>query len=103
MNIELHEHLMRITVDTFKRETDKLKSKIAMLEASIEQVGVECYSMRAALMSNGFTQTATGAWKPPLGKCPDFESVDLIAAVMAFVEAQRDMYDKARKYEELPK
>ena len=29
MNTELHEHLMRVTVDTFKRETDKLKAELA--------------------------------------------------------------------------
>ena len=29
MNIELHERLMRVTVDTFKRETDKLKAELA--------------------------------------------------------------------------
>ena len=103
MNIELHERLMRVTIDTFKRETDKLKLKIAMLEASSEQVGVECYSMRAALMSNGFTQTGTGEWKPPLGKRPDVEGQYVVAAAMAFVQAQRNMYDAANKYEERPK
>lgn len=103
MNTELHEHLMRVTVDTFKKEADKLKSKIAMPQASSEQVDVEYYSMRAALMSNGFTQTATGEWKLPLGKRPDFEGVDLIAAAMALVAAQRYMFDAANKYEERPK
>jgi hypothetical protein len=31
MDTELHERLMRVTVDVFKRETDKLKAEIAEL------------------------------------------------------------------------
>lgn len=103
MNIELHEHLMRVTVDTFKKETDKLKETVAKFEAAREQIDIEYYSMRSALILNGFAQTPTGEWMPPLGKRPDFEGVDLIAAAVAFVEAQRDMLEKARKYEERPK
>lgn len=34
---------------------------------------------------------------------PDFEGVELIAAAMAFVQAQRNMLDAARKYEARPK
>ena len=99
MNTELHERLMRVTVDVFKRETDKLKEEIASREERRASAEHEWFAARAALMSNGFTQTITGEWTPPLGKRPDFEGVDLIAAALAFVEAQRDMFDKARKYE----
>ena len=159
MNIELHEHLMRITVDTFKEETDKLKAelakekdcnkaldnetfqlthemselhdannklklakvlavadrdayneRLAKCESDLElhrgnayRLARECIDARAALKGAGYELTPTGEWRPPLGKRPDFEGVDLIAAALAFVEAQRDMLDKARKYEERTK
>ena len=76
MNIELHENLMRVTVDTFKRETDKLKEKALYWESQYRASEETVASMR------------------------NFEGVDLIAAAMAFFEAQRNMYDAARKYEE---
>ena len=138
MNAELHERLMRVTVDTFKRETDKLKAElakekdcnnaldketfqlthylselhdansklkkeIARREESHASAEYEWFAARAALISNGFTQTATGEWKPPLGNRPNFEGVDLIAAALALVEAQRNMFDAANKYEARPK
>ena len=95
MNIELH--LMRVTVDMFKRETDKLKAELACVRSGY---GHEMHMMRNVLTSNGFTQMMGGEWKPPLGKRPDFEGQDMVAAAMAFVEAQRNMFDAARKYEE---
>ncbi len=100
MNAELHEHLMQVIVDTFKRETDKLKVELACAKSGYE---FEARLMRDALMGNGFTQMVNGTWKPPLGKRPDFEGQDMLAAVVAFVQAQRNMLDAARKYEARPK
>ena len=100
MNIELHEHLMRVTVDTFKRETDNLKAELACVKSGYE---FETRLMRDALMGNGFTQMVNGTWKPPLGERPDFEGQDLIAAAMALVEAQRNIFDAANKCEARPK
>ena len=110
MNIELHENLMRVTVDTFKRETDKLKERVVYLEQNLRDLGAFCDSYQrdygtanSALLRDGYELTTTGEWKPPLGKRPDFEGQSLIAAAMAFVEAQRKMFDAANKYEERTK
>ena len=103
MNADPHEHLMRVTVEVFKRETDKLKEEIACREERRVKTAHEWFAARAALMSNGFEQTSTGEWKPPLGKRPGFEEQDMAAAAMAFVQAQRNMFDAARKYEARPK
>jgi hypothetical protein len=103
MNIELHEHLMRVTVDTFKKETDKLKAEIAELQKKDAHVANEWYSMRAVLMSNGFTQTPTGAWKPPLGKRPDFEGADLIKAAIEMFRASAVVQQAVQRYEEAHK
>lgn len=146
MNAELHEHLMRVTVDVFKQETDKLKTEIAkekdrnyaldnetfqlthemselhdannrLKEENVQlrmrllaeptarsaRSEDEWFAACAALMSNGFTQTVNGSWKPPLGKRPDFEGAALIKAAMAVHVAQRELFDAACKYEERPK
>ena len=159
MNIELHEHLMRVTVDTVKRETDKLKAELAKekdrnyaldnetfqlthelselheangqltlakalavadrdayrdqlakCESDLElhrgnayRLARECIDARAALKGAGYELTPSGEWKPPLGKRPDFEGVDLIAAAMAHVDAQRKLFDAADEYKARPK
>ena len=159
MNIELHEHLMRVTVDTFKREADKLKAELAKekdcnnalgnetlqlthelselhdannrltlakalavadrdgyrdqlakCESDLElhrgnayRLARECIDARAALKRAGYELTPSGEWKPPLGKRPDFEGVDLIAAAMAHVDAQRKLFDAADEYKARPK
>ena len=46
MNIELHENLMRVTVDTFKRETDKLKEKALYWESQYRASENTITSMR---------------------------------------------------------
>ena len=112
MNAELHEHLMRVTVDTFKRETDKLKEQLRRESALAEEyrkhfmssdawrmgLSGEIDHLRSILVKAGYERAATGEWKPPLGKRPDFEGQDVVAAAMAFVEAQRNIFDAARKY-----
>jgi hypothetical protein len=103
MNIELHEHLMRVTVGTFKKETDKLKAEIARREECRVKESAEWFAMRAAMMVNGFTQTPAGEWMPPLGKRPDFEGADLIKAALASIDAQRQLTDAAQRYADSPK
>jgi hypothetical protein len=103
MNTELHEHLMRITVDTFKKETDKLKAEIARREESRIKQAHEWFAMRAALLSNGFTEMPNGSWKPPLGKRPDFEGADLIKAAIEMFRASAVAQQAVQKYEDARK
>ena len=103
MNAELHEHLMRVTVEAFKRETNKLKEEIACREERRVKTAHEWFAARAALASNGFEQTPTGEWKPPLGKRPDFEGQNLIAAAVVHVAAVRKVFDAADEYKTRPK
>ena len=159
MNIELHERLMRVTVDTFKRETDKLKAelakekdrngaldnetfqlthelselhdannkltlakvlavadrdayseRLAKCKSDLElhrgnayRLARELIDARAALNSAGYELTPTGEWKPPLGARPDFEGQNLIAAALAHVDAERNLFDAANKYKARPK
>jgi hypothetical protein len=97
MNIELHEHLMRVTVDPFKKETDKLKATAIYWESRCRASEDAVASMRTALRTNGFEQTLTGEWKPPLGKRPDFEGAVLIAAAVASADAQQTLIDCRRQ------
>jgi hypothetical protein len=60
-----------------------------------------------ALLANGFRKTPTGEWMPALGKRPDLEGFDLIAAAAASVDAQqlnidcrRQLIDAVQKYKE---
>ena len=110
MNIELHERLMRVTVDTFKRETDKLKERVVYLEQNLRDLGAFCDSYqrdygtaKSALLRDGYELTPTGEWKPPLGNRPDFEGQNLIAAALAHVDAERNLFDAANKYKARPK
>jgi hypothetical protein len=103
MDTELHEHLMRVTVDVFKKETDKLKAEITRREEGRVKEAHEWFAMRAALMSNGFTQTQTGEWRPPLGKRPDFEGADLIKAAIEMFRASAVVQQAVQRYEEAHK
>jgi hypothetical protein len=100
MNIELHEHLMRVTVDTFKKETDKLKAEIACIKSGY---GHEIQLMRGVLDRAGYKQTLTGEWKPPLGKRPDFEGADLIKAAIEMFRASAVVQQAVQQYEEAHK
>jgi hypothetical protein len=61
-----------------------------------------------ALVRYGFAKTPTGEWMSPLGKRPDFEGSDLIAAAVAAVAAQqlnidcrRQLIDAVQKHKEI--
>ena len=117
MNIELHERLMRVTVDTFKRETDKLKAELERESVMAKEwrkaflasdewrssLSVEFNNMCFVLAGAGYELTSTGEWRPPLGKRPDVEGQNLIAAAMAHVDAERNLFDAANKYKARPK
>jgi regulator of replication initiation timing len=182
MDIELHEHLMRVTVDTFKKETDKLKyenqrlrdklhaesesrnkraDELTILYADINKMkeelakekdrataldnethqlaqelsersnandglllakvmavadrdhykdrlakcekrgakeSAEFFAMRDSLILNGFSQTETGEWQPPLRKRPDIEGADLIKAAIEMFRASAVVQQAVQKY-----
>jgi len=53
----------------------------------------------ASLKCAGYEKTPTGAWKPPLGKRPDFEGQDVIKAALALTNACDELRIKCRDYE----
>ena len=110
MNIELHEHLMRFTVDTFKRETDKLKAQISKLalqgEVRYEMIcNLQDWLEKASnsLLAAGYERTPTNEWKPPLGKRPDFEGADVIKASIEMFRASAVVQQAMQRYEEARK
>jgi hypothetical protein len=131
MDVELHEHLMRVTVDTFKKETDKLKEEnerlrekllaestarnkradeLTSIYATLELTAKELtYERKAltlakdALLRADYTPMPNGEWRPPLGKRPDFEGADLIKAAIEMFRASAVVQQAVQRYEEAHK
>jgi hypothetical protein len=70
------------------------------------QLHTELKNAVHTLVRYGFAKTPTGEWVSPVGKRPDFEGADLIAAAIASTAAQqlnidcrRQLIDAAQKYQ----
>jgi hypothetical protein len=69
MNIELHEHLMRVTVDTFKKETDKLEATVRARDAEIARLRRELFAPKRGILG-GYDVTG---WGPSLPGVTQFD------------------------------
>jgi DNA gyrase/topoisomerase IV subunit A len=88
MDTELHEHLMRTTVDVFKRETDKLKAEIAELLRRLDN-----RQKREAQLTEALHQIASAS---PCVSLPGTEHERACVFCRTLIDVARDALGRER-------